>query len=293
LISFYNPTIPLSFTLRKKSKTLRNLVEVEEKDITCKLKENKTYGHYTCEIQDAGDNLEEFENLEIESDTISGIRDDNRDILEVDRQIQNGIITNCSNEENIVVPKLKNIGIKDDNCNSTGIFYLNGTLHDKKVDVDGESEINFIIPDSGALCKYNKANINEKITLECQNKNDFNDQTIVIGNQFINDTILLEKFVADDSTTCDIGSLSYKESEETFNNIEISEIYNNNKYYSKTSSSGGLSGGAIAAIVIVCSLVVVGVGVLIVLLKNGILSSKVREDTSTAPQISSSSANII
>ena len=67
-----------------------------------------------------------------------------------------------------------------------------------------------------------------------------------------------------------------------------------NNYYIKKDSSTGLTGGAIAAIVIIFTLIVIGIGVLVALIKNGvILSSKTNYDLKTLPQISTNSSDII
>ena len=74
--------------------------------------------------------------------------------------------------------------------------------------------------------------------------------------------------------------------QEEGNKTKINETISN-KYYNKKSSQG-LGGGAIAAIVII------GLGVLIALMKNGIIFSPKPVNTSTTmPPIVNSSANII
>ena len=295
----------LNYILRNNSYLLRNLHEqgYEDDNKNYKLNKDDTKAHigqYVCEktVSVADKNL--VENLIITSDEISGIRDDNNDLKETDDNINKGTVSNYSDPDNKEILEKKTIPIIKINnndtssCNISGTFTMKGTLNEGEIPKEGEDDIIFTNPpDSGALCKYSKTDRNKNINIECENKNEFSDQNLIIGNQFLNETYLLEKFITENPISCEVGSLSYKEVEDI--NEEKEKEIENNKYYSKTnSSSGGLSGGAIAAIVIVCSLVVVAVGVLIVLVKNGLLlSSKVKEDTTTMPQISSSSANII
>ena len=70
---------------------------------------------------------------------------------------------------------------------------------------------------------------------------------MIIGNQFLNEAYLLERFFTENQKSYKVGSLSYKEVEDI--NEEKEKEYNN--YYSKKNSSGGLSEGAFAAIVFV------------------------------------------
>ena len=117
----------------------------------------------------------------------------------------------------------------------------------------------------------------------------FEDENPIIGTQMIGDKFLLSKTQISKPITCAISSYSYFSPDES---QEISNITNN--YYNRKSSSNGLSGGAIAAIVIISSIVLVGVGILIALIKNGIiLSSKPKENITTIPAIANSSSNII
>ena len=297
-------TITLNYILRSNSYLLRNLQEqqnYEESQITCNLNNDDTndqVGHYVCEKTVSVSDKNLVESLIIKSDEISGIRNDNNDLKETDDNINKGTASNYSDPDNKeilekkTIPIIKSNNIDTSSCNISGTFTMKGTLNEGEILKEGEDDIIFTNPpDSGALCKYSKTDRNKNINIECENKNEFSDQNLIIGNQFLNETYLLEKFITENPISCEVGSLSYKEVEDINEEKEIE----NNKYYSKTnSSSGGLSGGAIAAIVIVCSFVVVAVGVLIVLVKNGLLlSSKVKEEATTIPQISSSSANII
>ena len=171
-------------------------------------------------------------------------------------------------------------------CSEEGTFTLYGLVNNNEVSKDGENIINFINPDSAALCHYYKTAENNKMELECQNQDEFSDSSIIVGNQFMNENIFLNKFYLEGPISCKVGSLSYKVDDIIIDNY-------GNKYFSKTGSSGGLSGGAIAAIVIICCLVVISIGVLIALMKNGVIATSKSKQDSSIPPITNSSAYII
>ena len=291
----------LYYTLRRSIYRLRNLEEEEEEiyeenEINCTLindTNTNNIHYYECKNDVGINNKSLIQEIIIDSDEISGIHEGNNDIVETDEKIINGKLVNCSTPEIVEIYKKNNIAnltINDHNindCSDRGTFTLKGLVTNNEVSKDGEEIINYINPDSGALCKYYRTEKNKNMSLECQNKNEFSDQSIIVGNQFINETIFLNKFVIEEPVSCEVGSLSYKEAD------DINADNYANKYFSKTGSSGGLSGGAIAGIVIICCLVVISIGVLIALMKNGyFVTSKSRQDSSIPP-ITNSSANII
>ena len=285
--------LQLNYIIRSYSYPLRNLEEeYDESTITCeKYDEQNAVGYYKCEKNNIGiSNKSLIQEFIIDSDEITGIREDNNDVLEIDEEINNGKTSNYSMAEMKEafnnIPNITNINIKGHKECNEGVLTLEGIVTNGKISKDGEGDINFISPpDSGALCKYSTKGQN--IDLECHNKYEFTDESILAENQFVNETIFVNKFYLDGPISCKVGSLSYKEADDIY-----ADNYAN-KYFSKTGSSGGLSGGAIAGIVIICCLVVISIGVLIALMKNGyFVTSKSRQDSSIPP-ITNSSANII
>ena len=224
---------------------------------------------------------------------MSGFYETNTNPIETDENIQSGKVNNFSDPEiiKLVVPMLIDTDLDKGNCEQDGVFKLKGTLTNKDVSEKGlNDEVNFINPpDSGAICSFNETKKDSKMVILCQNKEYFEYESLIIGTQMIGGKFLLNKTLIPGPITCAISSKSYSFQEET---ERVPNITNN--YFNKKSSSNGLSGGAITAIVIICSIILIGVGIVIALIKNGIiLSSKPIENTTSFHPITSSSSNII
>ena len=290
----YKDLIYIYVTITKRVTDLRNLQEVDEQEVQCKYEEiqKSQLGYYSCSMPRIDINSQdEIENFIIESDDMSGFYESNTNPIETDENIQRGKVSNFSEPEiiKLVVPFLKDTTYLNESCEKDGVFKLEGILINKEISEKGlEAELNFINPpDSGAICSFNETKKDSKMVIVCQNKEYFEYENLIIGTQMIGGKFLLNKTISSEPTTCAISSYSFYQEPERVSNIT-------NNYFNKNSSSKGLSGGAIAAIVIICTLVLIGIGILIALFKNGaILSSKPKENTTVLPPISNSSANII
>ena len=292
--SIYKEFIEIFVSITKRVSDLRNLQEIDELSVKCEKKkiEESQLGYYICEMPNDGiNNKDEIENFIIESDDMSGFFEDNTNPIETDESIKKGKVSNFSEPEiiKLTIPILNATYIDKSNCEKDGAFKLEGNLMNKEVSEKGlYDELIFINPpDSGAICSFDETKKDSKMVMVCQNKEFFEYENLIIGTQMIGGKFLLNKTMTYEPITCAISSYSFHQEPEAISNIT-------NNYFNQKSSSNGLSGGAISAIVIISSIVLIGVGILIALIKNGIiLSSKPKENETTFPPISNSSANII
>lgn len=297
LIYFYEKdnfpkTIPVMVSTRKKLSTLRNLDDSQEEDeincITGDNDKNSQIKGYNCTSEKIkASNAKDFEDFYLESDDVPGLYEYNSNPILTDSDIKKGVTPNLDKVTEI--DDFKNPKIEEDNssnCTNKGIFIIDGELSNKALASKlKEFEIHYSNPpDSYSLC-----NFNYKYYMECHNAEAFEEQYIDINKQTLgNGALYFHGTRSNETFTCIISSNSVNW-EPTGNNTEFE-----NSYFNKKSSSGGLGGGAIAAIVIISVAVLIGVGILIALIKNGVIfSSKPEEINSTIPPISNSSAQII
>lgn len=307
---YFPQIIPINIFTRKRLYSLRNLDEPQgeqEESINCTKDggvDNKIKG-YNCTSENIKvDNYSEFESFYFESDNIQGIYEENSNPIETDININNSIVSDYQNVEfsEIIFSttsidsgkkelNITEISNGETNCPNNGTLIIEGNP-----DKNFKSQIkNFEIHFSNPLhCEVvcNFTDDNKK--MKCLNKEEFEEETIKINSQFLlNSNILFNKLISNDSFTCAVSSnLSEFYNQDEGNQTEIEEKISN-RYYNKKSSKG-LGGGAIAAIVVICSVVLIGLGVLIALIKNGIIfSSKPVNTSTTMPPIINSSANIV
>ena len=202
--------------------------------------------------------------------------------------------------------------INGNDCSSTGSYVIEGTYDKGDLKDTSFVDIPFSTVDSSGLCELKVGN-DKKITLNCENKEQFDLATIGFEPMSIKDAdgkllFNLDAYTNPQQFGCAIslksepvknstseegnkgnnsgnnggesgnnGGESGNNGEESGNNGEESENTENNSFNkaSRKESSGGLSGGAIAAIII-CSIIVLAIiGVFIGLAKAGkIFSSK-------------------
>ena len=273
--SSFAKTIPINIVIVKKKKTnlLRNLddfndEEEEEKSINCTLANNSAnIGTLNCTDDSANiDDINDILGLDIESDEISGISEYNSNPIEVD---QNGDTSNMNENE---ISMLENPKFNDKSCQESGEFDINGIINEG---VNGKNDTNIEFlnpPDTGGLCKYNSAKKNENLNINCQSKEQFEDDYIIMENQFVGDNLLIKSFQTEEIFSCSIGPLSDKVAEAEYEELQQQYGSNStNRYYTREKSSGGLSGGSITAIVLVSILVLAIIVALIALIKNGII----------------------
>jgi hypothetical protein len=299
-------SIPINIIIiKKKTTNLRSLdgfndEDETEKTINCNSITNSTEEETKIEALECTDNstnignISDILSLEIESDDISGISEYNSNPIETD---QNGDTLNL-NENDII--QLKNPQFDDKNCQEKGEFVIDGTLNGTlNGNVNGKNDINVEFlnpPDTGGLCKYNNGTKERNLDIECQSKEEFDEDYIIMENQFVGDNLLINSMQTSSTFSCSIGSLSDKVAEDEVEPIDYGKNSTAiNRYYTREKSSGGLSGGSITAIVL-CSVVVLAATlVLIALIKNGInLGKKNGEliNSISVPQ-ANSSTNII
>jgi len=293
--------IPINvIIIKKKVRRFRNLdgfndEEELELSIDCNVA-NSTGKVGTLECTNNSiniDNTSDISSLEIESDVISGISEFNSNPIETD---QNGDTSDVNESE---ISMLTNPKINGANCQNSGIFNINGTLSEN---VNGKNDLNLEFlnpPDNGGLCKYNNGNKDRNFNIECQNKDEFEEDYIITEKQFVGDNLLINSIEADKDNTfsCSIGSLSDKVTEDEVE-AEPPKYGSNstNRYYTNEKSSQGLSGGSITAIVLVSVFVLLVTAVLIAFIKNGIIfGSKPGEliQSTSSIQQANSSTNIV
>ena len=284
------PTIPITFHYKKKSNNLRNLEESEEEEeqIECLLNyTEERVGIYNC--TDGKLNINDLDLEEepyLDSNDFSGSNPDN----------SNPIGNNDTNSSIPTIYEFNTENIDSNGCENKGEFSITGKLDENSIfEKIKNIEVYYSNPpDSKGIC-----NITSLSKIECHNQDDFEEEFLRINNQplgsFSSETIILKQINSTETLSCAISSKSL--------DLEIAEpIVGNttnttdgiNNYYIKKDPSRGLTGGAIAAIVIISALTVIGVGVLAVLIKNGVIGSPKPEYYSKAiPQLSRSSGVIV
>ena len=281
--------IPVSISIRRRLLNLRNLDTSQEYDeINCigddvQIQSSSILG-YNCTSTIKANDASDFEDFCLESDEVPGLYEDNSNPILTDNNIKAGVVPLISKEYKI--DSFENPEIEDKNCSNYGTFNINGVLSNKTLNQLKNFEIHYSNPpDSYSVCSFASDDI-----MGCHNAEAFEGEYIIINKQSLaNGALYFPGAISSNFFTCTISSLSLNLESPTENKTEIE-----NRYFSKKESSGGLNGGAIAAIVIISAVVLIGVGVLIALIKNGIIfTSKPKISNSTIPPICNSSANII
>ena len=310
----YQTLFPVKIAYRKRLSTLRNLdddddadIEEEKEDIdaNCKKVDENKFGYYDCSADTDISNKSDVTNFYIESDDISGLFEGSSNPIETDQQIEKNLTINFNDKKSsdnlitLMSPYLFND--TENPCEKTGQFIITGKVDNN---IAGDSfYIDYLNPpDIGAYCTFKDTPANNNLTMTCHNEDDFVMENIMIDKQLIGGKLYINNSTMAGPLTCQIGDnftagseyLSIEGDPEDSQNSTISDNGVGNQYYSKTKSSQGLSGGAITAIVIVSAFVLIGVGVLIALIKNGVFSPKPPINNSTSiPPLTNSSANII
>ena len=279
--------IPLTISIRRRMSNLRNLDEIQEEDeVKCIQGDDQSsqISGYNCTSKIKVNDASEFEDFSMESKDVPGLYEDNSNPILTDNNIKAGVVPLISKDYNI--GNFDSHHIEDKNCTDEGTFNIVGDLNNIKDWTQLKNlEVHYSNPpDSHSVCNF----ISDD-TMECHNAEEFEGEYIIINKQSLdNGALYFTGVTSDNYFTCKISSFSVLESP-IGNNTEIE-----NRYFTKKKSSGGLSGGSIAAIVIISAAVLIGLGVLIALIKNGIIfSSEPKKSDSNIPPISSSSANII
>jgi len=286
-------------------------VDIEEEkddiDANCQFDNGNKFGYYNCLADTDISNKSDITNFYIESDDISGLFEGSSNPIETDQQIEKNLTINFNDENNFEkIITLNSPSLIDDDdensCNKTGRFTITGKVNKNII---GDSfYIDYLNPpDIGAYCTFKDTAANNNLIITCHNEDDFELENIIIGKQLIGGKVYIgDNIISGRPLTCQIGDeftagseyLSIEGEPEDSQNSTISDNGVGNQYYSKSKSSQGLSGGAITAIVIVSAFVLIGVGVLIALIKNGVFSPKPPINNSTSiPPLTNSSANII
>ena len=286
----FPPTIPVTISIRRRISNLRNLEDIQEEDeISCLPEGNNISPEikgYNCNSTIKAKDASDFEDFSFESDIVPGLYEENSNPILTDNNIKSGVVPEITKDYKIGSFDNPEI-VKDKNCNVSGIFDISGNLNNKDLAKLKPFEIHYSNPpDSYSVCNFTSYKL-----MECNNAEAFEDEYIVINKQTLaNGMLYIPAVTSEEIFSCAISSSSSLSLEiPVGNDTEIE-----NRYFSKKVSSGGLNGGAIAAIVIISAAILIGIGVLIALIKNGILfSDKPEISNSNIPPISSSSANII
>ena len=317
--------IKITIIVKKKS-YLRYLDELQEpepepeeiacssdKDITDEATNEDTIIPYNCISEKITVNNEnEIGSFQIESDNIAGLHEENTNPIETDNDIKNNKAINFDEKSSLseiptFYPEIDTqTDISTESCLNDGIFYINGTgnlKNNPNFKYKPNFEIVFSEPfDSSSICNFTSEDYDR---MECQNKEEFKNKEIKISSQSVGQFLLKETNNKDTYYfTCSISPLSNQKIDSTSAIIENNEEGNItqssviNSYFSKKiSSSGGLSGGTIAAIVICSAVILIAVGILITLIKKGVLIPPKSEYPtsygSTVPEINNSSVDII
>ena len=177
------------------------------------------------------------------------------------------------------------------NCSTTGQYKIEGNLTDTNNKIQNYNKskpflVPFSNPDSSGSCKIESVE-NNKITLLCDNTEEFTTTQVMISSQLIKDPNGNPIFkITNDATAplpfaCDISengtiplaeiNTPEKSPDSDVNSDDTDHPTNSNNGRYHKSDSSGLSGGAIAGIVVACVAVAAIIAVLIGLAKKGTL----------------------
>ena len=198
-----------------------------------------------------------------EIEDISGIPE-NLNPEEIKNNIDYSNLNNLKSLDNLAIINITNIN--GDSCGENGQYIITGERIDKTKGILDKTyknvEIRFSFPESSGLCQID---IDKKIIMICENKEQFEISQILIERNIVKDQkgnglFIINSFINREVFGCDISNNSIIIPDEP---NEYSPTKNIAYYNSK--KKGGLTGGAIAAIII-CSIVIVAVVVLLVIL---------------------------
>ena len=198
---------------------------------------------------------------------ISGIPDNN------DQEYLKGIIdyTNINNLKAIDNLPIVNItNINGDTCSENGQYIItakyannkNNNLKNKYNNV----VIRFDSPESSGLCQIN---INDIITMTCENKEKFAVSQILIERNVVQDQEGNDIFIVNSYTNLEVFGcdISYNSIINDNSNEQTEKI----SYLKYRNTKNGLTGGAIAGIIIACIAVIAAIIIVVVLANKGII----------------------
>ena len=201
---------------------------------------------------------------------ISGIPDNN------DQEYLKGIIdyTNINNLKAIDKLPIVNItNINGDTCSENGQYIItakyannkNNNLKNKYNNV----VIRFDSPESSGLCQIN---INDIITMTCENKEKFAVSQILIERNVVQDQEGNDIFIVNSYTNLEVFGcdISYNSIINDNSNEQTEKI----SYLKYRNTKNGLTGGAIAGIIIACIAVIAAIIIVVVLANKGIFIEK-------------------
>jgi len=217
--------------------------------------------------------------MEIETENITDISGipENKNQEELKGNIDYSNLVNLQKIDELPVVNITNI--TGDTCTENGQYIITAKIVEQKTNTLKNKyqnvEMRLSIPESSALCSIN---VNDIITMTCENKDKFDESQILIEKSVIkdqkgNDIFIVNSFTNLEVFGCDISynSAITPVEEDGIDTVIPSYVVSNNTRYIKKKNSG-LSGGAIAGIVIACVVAVAAVTAIIILGKNGIFS---------------------
>ena len=277
--SYYFDT-NLLFTNIENLRYLEELT-IENSEVECKLDEglelNYT-GGYNCNSKTT--NYEEIpQSLEIDTDKvdyISGIEKINTHFSSITNKVD---YSNKNNLEKIdSLPEVTINNINGDTCSENGQYIISGNITESSNLKNKYSNIEIIFssPVSSGLCEIEIYNIN--ISIICQNKEKFDISQIIIDRSLIQDSegnyiFILGSYSNPEQFSCDISFNSIITPESSYIPTNSTFDDGTDRTYSKNlrKIKGGLFGGAIAGIILASVVAVAALGIVIFLMKKGIV----------------------
>ena len=204
----------------------------------------------------------------IESDDILGLPDnpDLMDPAKTDLLIENGNVTDYSIEENLnfLLPLFETLNVNYSLCKNNGTLTFEGTTT-STIEKDIIFNLTVIYPGTVFACKLPRVFKGEIIEIECYNREEFENSSIIIEETVIRDGnneyfIFKNISTGDRFVTC---SSSYNEAEPNIYGEEFRTV----SRYIRDKNSAGLGVAGIVTIIIVSVLALIGVTLLYIFIR--------------------------
>ena len=265
--------------LNKKIKYIRKLSRRETQEVECTVDSKTSVGD--SGLGAAGWNCISGEStilnatgLDItESENISGIPDDPSliDPAQTDTLIEEGEVTDYSIEENlnILLPLFNTLNLNYSMCRNNGSFSFEGTTT-ATIEKDILFNLTVSYPDTIFACKLPRVLKGEVIEIECYNRDEFENSTIMIEETVIregnNEYFIFRNITSGDRFVTCSSSLTEAEAN------DYNEDFKTVSRYIKESNEGGLGVAGIVIIIIVGVLVLAGVTLLFIFIRSNYMT---------------------
>ena len=202
----------------------------------------------------------------LDSEDMSGIPNNSAliDPAQTDLLIQNGVVKDYSIEENLneLLPIFNILSLNFSFCKQNGTFNFEGDLSSTTFK-DVVFNLSLAYPEAIFACKLPRTLKGEKAVIECFNRDNFENDPILVEETVIRDG--LNEFVILRNSSSGVNYVTCSSSESTIKEQKYENDYNKIIKTIKDEKSGGIGIGGIIVISVVGGLVLVGITILIIL----------------------------